>query len=133
MGPATRAQGRVLRDKKDDSGMNNKPEIRSEHYAVIFTAELSDDLEGYEDAARHIRALAAQQPGFLGVESVMEGHSEITVSYWESAEAIRAWKQHPQHLRNQQMGRSRWYRYYDVRICRVERVYAAAPQQENAH
>ena len=119
--------------KTGEAGMNERGETKPGHYAVIFTAELSDDLEGYEDTARHIRALAALQPGFLDVKSVMEGRSEITVSYWESAESIRAWKQHPQHLRAQQIGRSRWYRHYDVRICRIERVYAAAPQSEKAH
>lgn len=112
--------------------MNNKAEIRTGHYAVIFTAEFSDDLEGYEKTARHIQALAAHQPGFLGIESLSEGRSEITVSYWESMEAIRAWKQHPEHMRAQKKGRSKWYRRYDVRICRIERAYADAPPKETS-
>ena len=104
--------------------MSNEASLRAGHFAVIFTAELSDDLQGYEASASGIRALAARQPGFLGINAVTEGPSEITVSYWESAEAIRAWKQHPEHIRAQQLGRRRWYRHYEVRVCRIERAYA---------
>lgn len=42
--------------------------------------------------------LAKQQPGFLDVESVRD-HSGlgITISYWESLEAIENWKQNVLH------------------------------------
>ena len=42
--------------------------------------------------------LAKQQPGFLGVESARD-HSGlgITISYWESLEAIENWKQNALH------------------------------------
>ena len=48
----------------------------------------------------------------------------ITVSYWESLEAISAWKQNSAHLIAQQQGRNLWYDSYMTRICRVERDYA---------
>jgi heme-degrading monooxygenase HmoA len=35
--------------------------------------------------------LASVQPGFLGVESAREGVG-ITLSYWDSLEAIQKWK-----------------------------------------
>lgn len=41
--------------------------------------------------------LAKQQPGFLGVESA-RNEIGITVSYWESLEAISNWKQNLNHL-----------------------------------
>lgn len=67
-------------------------------------------------------ALAAQQPGFLGVESAREGVG-ITVSYWRDLESIKAWKANAEHLVAQQTGRSDWYRQYRTRIARVERDY----------
>ena len=92
------------------------------YYAVIFTSIRTVVEEGYGDMAVRMVELAHQQPGFLGVESA-RNEVGITVSYWESLEAIRAWKQHADHQLAQQTGRSTWYEMYRVRICKVEREY----------
>jgi heme-degrading monooxygenase HmoA len=72
-------------------------------------------------------ALAARQPGFLGVESARgtDGFG-ITVSYWESLEAIRAWREDERHRAVQARGRSEFYARYDVPVCAVERGYRFA-------
>lgn len=97
------------------------------YYAVIFTSVRTDDTDGYGDTAKRMVELAHGQPGFLGVESARnapaDGNLGITVSYWESLEAIRAWKHHAEHLIAQQYGRERWYATYKTRICRVDRDY----------
>lgn len=92
------------------------------YYAVIFTSIRTNVAAGYGDTATRMVELARDQPGFLGVESARESVG-ITVSYWESVDAIRRWKQHAEHLIAQQTGRDRWYESYRVRICRVERDY----------
>ena len=95
------------------------------YYAVIFTSLRTPDDEGYGQTTDAMMALAAHQPGFLGVESARgESGLGITVSYWESAETIAAWKRQADHRTAQAAGRSRWYRAYTARICRVERAYA---------
>jgi heme-degrading monooxygenase HmoA len=66
--------------------------------------------------------LAASQPGFPGIESARDGLG-ITVSYWESQEAIRNWHQHAEHKLVQQKGYEIWYQSHKTRICRVERDY----------
>jgi len=94
-------------------------------WAVIFTSVQTSDGDGYDEAAERMFELAALQPGFLGVESVRgEDGLGITVSYWESPEAIRAWREHPEHREVQRKGRDRWYRVYHTRVCRVDRAYA---------
>ena len=92
------------------------------YYAVIFSSLRTDVAEGYHETAQRMLDLAAEQPGYLGVEGVREGLG-ITVSYWESLEAIRNWKQQTEHLVAQQKGRTDWYAAYKTRICRVERDY----------
>ncbi len=92
------------------------------YYAVIFTSLRTEVAEGYHDTAERMVELAEGQPGFLGVESARDGVG-ITVSYWESLEAIRHWKQHTEHLLAQQKGRTDWYTEYKTRICKVERDY----------
>src|SRR5438552_10639755 len=96
------------------------------YYAVIFTSRRTDsDNVGYGEMADKMFALASEQPGFLGVESVRGPDGVgITVSYWESPEAIDRWGQHTEHRLAQQQGRAGWYESFRLRICRVEREVA---------
>jgi heme-degrading monooxygenase HmoA len=66
--------------------------------------------------------LAAEQPGFLGIESAREGLG-ITVSYWLDLESIKKWKANAEHLVAQKLGREQWYTSFRVRIAKVERDY----------
>jgi heme-degrading monooxygenase HmoA len=92
------------------------------YYAVIFTSVRTDIDENYSQTSDRMIELAAQQPGFLGVESAHE-EIGITVSYWQSLEAIAKWKNNYEHLIAQGKGKSTWYKSYKIRICKVERDY----------
>ncbi|WPS87812.1 antibiotic biosynthesis monooxygenase [Brevibacillus halotolerans] len=92
------------------------------YYAVIFTSERTDMDKGYAEIAEEMEKLASVQPGFLGVESARDGLG-ITISYWESLEAIKKWKQNERHLIAQRRGMSDWYLRYKTRVCKVERDY----------
>ena len=94
-------------------------------YAVIFTATPSAAGKGkdYATTAERMRHLAEQQPGFRGINSAFEGDTEITVSYWESLEAIKNWKANSEHLQAQKMGRESWYSYYKVEVVKLEKSY----------
>lgn len=92
------------------------------YYAVIFSSIRTDVADGYGEMADRMVELAHGQPGFLGVESARQALG-ITVSYWDSLDSIRNWKQDAEHRIAQQTGRNRWYETYKVRICKVERDY----------
>ena len=92
------------------------------YYAVIFTSLRTDVENGYADTAKRMAELAVEQPGFLGVESA-RNEVGITVSYWESLEAIKTWKQNAEHLIAQRSGRDIFYKNYKTRIAKVERDY----------
>ncbi len=96
--------------------------INPPYYAVIFTSVKKENAKGYEQMAEKMVTLAKQQPGFIGVESA-RNEIGVTVSYWQSLEAISLWKQHTQHLIAQELGKNNWYKHYKVRICLVEREY----------
>jgi heme-degrading monooxygenase HmoA len=100
-----------------DSSMNPP------YYAVIFTSEQSDDLDGYAEMAERMKKLAGKQPGFLGVESIRNGREGMTISYWQTVEDIRTWKANIEHLGAQTQGKSQWYNRYRVRIAKVEHEY----------
>lgn len=95
---------------------------RPPYYAVIFTSIRTATDEGYGQMAERMEELARQQKGFLGIESARNDIG-ITVSYWQSLEDIRNWKQNTEHLLAQQLGREKWYSAYKTRICKVERDY----------
>jgi len=92
------------------------------YFAVIFTSLRTDGDDGYAQTADEMLRLAAAQPGFLGVESAREEALGITVSYWETEEAIAAWRRHADHQAAQRAGRERWYRAYALRVARDERA-----------
>jgi heme-degrading monooxygenase HmoA len=92
------------------------------YYAVIFTSLRTHDGEGYDETADRMFALAAEQPGFLGVDTAREDVG-ITVSYWTDENAIAAWKRDVEHVAAREAGRKRWYSGYEMRIARVERAY----------
>ncbi len=92
------------------------------YYAVIFTNTRTEGDFGYAEMAEKMEELARRQPGYLGFESARHGLG-ISVSYWESPEAIANWKAQTDHLMAQESGRKAWYSWYKVRICRVEREY----------
>ncbi|MFK7782181.1 antibiotic biosynthesis monooxygenase family protein [Psychroserpens sp.] len=94
----------------------------SSYYAVIFTSRHSENTEGYDDMANKMETLAKTQIGFLGIESARNSIG-ITISYWESLDAIKNWKQQTDHLVAQQKGKQDWYNWYKVRICKIEREY----------
>lgn len=93
------------------------------YYAVIFTSVRTTIDDGYLAMAQQMEELAQQQPGYLGYESARETVG-ITISYWQSLEAIKNWKQVSEHLIAQQYGREKWYSNYKTRICLVERDYS---------
>lgn len=98
------------------------------YYAVIFTSARTDDDRGYGHIAERMVELAREQPGFLGVESVRGTDGVgITVSYWESEEAIRHWKANSEHLAAQRGGQTTWYADYFLRVAKVDRQYGKTP------
>jgi heme-degrading monooxygenase HmoA len=98
------------------------------YVAVIFSSvRTGDDPDGYARTADRMEELAARQPGYLGIESARGADGfGITVSYWATAAAARAWKQVAEHLAAQELGRERWYATYRVRIAEVAREYGPA-------
>ena len=92
------------------------------YYAVIFTSCRTEGDNGYAEMAESMVNLAAQQPGFLGIESARE-EVGITVSYWSDLESIKNWKANVEHQKAQQLGHQKWYASFKVRISKVERDY----------
>ncbi|WP_137132978.1 antibiotic biosynthesis monooxygenase [Rhizobium sp. FY34] len=97
------------------------------YYVVTFSSCRTEGDHGYGAMADSMVQLAAEQPGFLGVESARgtDGFG-ITNSYWRDEDSIVAWKAIVAHAAAQRIGRERWYEAFQVRVARVERAYGFA-------
>lgn len=95
------------------------------YYAVVFSSRRrGDDRDGYAETSARMVELVSQQPGFLGVESTRGADGfGITVAYFESEEAILAWRRNVEHTAARERGRAEWYEHFELRIARVERAY----------
>ncbi len=99
--------------------------LKPPYYAVVFSSQRTPGDQGYGAMADRMVELAAQQPGYLGVESTRGADGfGITVSYWESEAAIAGWKAHLEHQVAQAKGQSDWYEHYELRVAKVERAYS---------
>lgn len=98
---------------------------RPPYYAAIFTSQRkSIDHAGYRQASQRMLELASAVPGFLGIEAVRDPDGfGLTISYWDSEQAILDWKSQAEHAEIRERGRWLWYEHFEVRVARVERAY----------
>lgn len=95
--------------------------IEPPYYAVIFTSQRTEGDKGYKVMSNKMVELASKQKGFLGVESARDQELGITISYWNSLESIKAWKENSAHKVAQDKGKREWYKNFSFRVCKVER------------
>ena len=92
-------------------------------YAVIFKATTNNLDKHYFETAQKMRDLAINQYGCLEFTAVSEGSNEIAISYWESMEQIKKWKENSEHQIAQELGQSKWYKKYSVEIVEIKKKY----------
>ena len=77
--------------------------------------------EEYFSTAERLRNLAFSQYGCKDFVAMTEDDEEITISYWDTEQQIHDWKNDPEHMRAQAMGRDKWYKSFSVEICEIIR------------
>ncbi len=92
-------------------------------YAVIFRAEKGQTDESYSKMASRARDLAISKYGCVDFTAVTEENQEIAISYWATKEQISAWLNDPTHKKAQELGRSKWYKSYNVQLVEIIREY----------
>ena len=67
--------------------------------------------------------LAKDQYGCIDIILATEGTNEITISYWNSLDDIKKWKQDEVHQIAQKLGKDKWYTSYQVQVVEIIREY----------
>ena len=93
------------------------------YYAVIFSSIQSEVNKDYEEMTELIISLVKKQRGSLWVESARSNGIGITLSYWETEESIRNWKNHEKHMVARYEGRPGWYSDNHVHFAQVEKEF----------
>lgn len=95
--------------------------------AVIFEVWPAEgERQHYLDIAAALRADLLEIDGFISVErfqSLAEPEKMLSLSFWRDEEAVRRWRNRPDHRAAQAKGRSGVFRDYRLRIAEVSRDY----------
>jgi heme-degrading monooxygenase HmoA len=93
---------------------------------VIFKTHLRKgaDVQEYERTSRRMHELVTEIPGFISIKRYTgEDGEEIDLVRFESEDALKEWREQPEHRIVQRRGREEFYDRYWVQACRVVREY----------
>jgi heme-degrading monooxygenase HmoA len=95
-------------------------------YLVVFRSRLREGVEAaYLTRAEEVYRIAITMPGLrYANDYAAEDGERVSVIEFDTLEHLTAWRDHPEHLKAQEEGRSRWYASYSIQICKVERSSA---------
>ena len=103
-------------------------------YAVIFEVEVKrDGKERYLGLASKLRKELENLDGFISIErfqSLADEGKILSLSFWESAEAIANWRNKVQHKEAQQEGMRELFGNYRIRVAKVERDYGMSSRDQ---
>jgi heme-degrading monooxygenase HmoA len=69
--------------------------------------------------------LVVTMPGYIGHTSFRDDASGkgVTISYFRTMQNLQAWKQVPEHLEAQALGRAAFYTDYEIEVAEIVRHY----------
>ncbi len=94
---------------------------------TVFRSRLNPGHEAaYHQLAPTIRALAERMPGFVSIKSfTAEDGERVSLVEFESEETMAAWRNHPEHRRAQELGRTAFYSEFQIQVCSIIRQYGS--------
>jgi len=91
---------------------------------VLIHTQMQPDSDraAYDKLNARMFEIVQSMPGFIGASGYASPNGEdIGMIRFESLEALRAWRDHPEHLVAQQRGKSEFYASYRIEVCEVVR------------
>ena len=90
---------------------------------TVFRSRLMPGMkEDYVALVERMAELASSMPGYISHKGFFaEDGERCTIVEFESEEAQRAWRMHPEHREAQRNGRDIYYETYSLQICELKR------------
>jgi heme-degrading monooxygenase HmoA len=102
--------------------------------AVIFEVwPNSGRKQDYLDIAARLKPELEKIDGFISIErfqSLSDETKLLSLSFWRDEEAVRHWRNFPEHREAQRMGRESIFRDYRLRIVSVIRDYGMNDREQ---
>ncbi|MBF0279802.1 MAG: antibiotic biosynthesis monooxygenase [SAR324 cluster bacterium] len=103
-------------------------------YAVIFEVEPKPEHhETYLNMAAELKKELEKIDGFISVERYASLSNEgkmVSLSFWESEEAVVRWRRHHLHRDAQEKGRQSLFDDYRIRVAKIERDYSLKNREQ---
>jgi heme-degrading monooxygenase HmoA len=92
---------------------------------TVFRSRLQPEYAAeYSECATQMRALAEGMPGFVSFKTFQADDGErVSVIEFASEEALRTWREHPEHRKAQELGRAAFYAEFQIQVCTVIRQH----------
>ena len=86
---------------------------------IVFRSRIRpENAERYYALADKLGEIARSMPGFISWKAyAAEDGERVPIHEWETAEHLRAWREHPEHLKAQALGREVFYEEYTSYVC----------------
>jgi heme-degrading monooxygenase HmoA len=90
---------------------------------TVFRSRLMPGVrDDYVSLVDRMVELAAAMPGYISHKGFFaEDGERVTIVEFETEEAQRAWRMHPEHRDAQRKAREIYYSSYSVQVCEVKR------------
>ena len=102
--------------------------------AVIFEVEVkAERKEEYLKIASELRNELKAIDGFISIErfqSLVNEEKLVSLSFWESEQAITVWRNNLNHKIAQQKGRSTLFSDYRLRVAKIVRDYGLKNREQ---
>lgn len=87
---------------------------------TVFRSRLRPEaLAEYEPMAARMTELARRVPGFIAIKTFAAPDGErVSIIEFENERALAAWRNHPEHVEAQRVGRQRFYAEYRIETCK---------------
>jgi heme-degrading monooxygenase HmoA len=87
--------------------------------------KLGVDSAEYGNRVASLLTHAQKIPGFKSIKGYhAEDGEELILVEFDNEQALKQWREHPEHLIAQDLGRSTYYSEYQVQICSPIREYS---------
>ena len=96
------------------------------HVIIFEVYPKQGKADDYFELAAELKPLLEEQPGFIAVErfqSLNDSQKYLSISSWESEEAIKNWRENIEHQQAQNEGKTSIFSKYRIRVAEVVRDY----------
>jgi heme-degrading monooxygenase HmoA len=101
----------------------NPDQEKKPSLVILFRSKLTEQAgEDYQAMNAEMQTLVRQNPGFVDVKSYTAADGErLTVVWWRDEESLAEWRNLMRHREAQNIGRQKWYEYYEVEVATLVR------------